>query len=476
MDDDHRFTRRRAAKLASDAVAFSCDCPSGRVILFYHYLSAARRATLAAAGPSHNNGWVYRMAEEQETLARRWGLTGKIRVAPEGLNITLGGTDAAITRYVGYMVQHPWLAPEKAETGPQLYPLRDVNDPDDAESLPIPPLTPPFRTEAERRRHLFFKPSPGCAHVFDTLSVKVVPELCPLGRPDLAARDINDRQHRLDPPAFHRALQEARTATHAKPGSPETIVLDARNYYESRIGHFADAVCPPLRKFSALPEYLRERREELRGKRVLTYCTGGVRCEKLTSFITQDLFDKGEEGVAGVWMLDGGIHNYLDWARTLSETTPSEVTSLPPNSLFLGVNYVFDARQSLALPSAIPVASCQRCRAPVDRYLKCNGRGCHLLLLLCDRCRRLKSVEVSAGRQSTNVPRPVTAEVSLSDDPDGTSLAHYCCPECYAYHIAPPDRRPPKRSLCLCERRRHERARHSSLTPSSPDEAAATWA
>ncbi len=104
----------------------------------------------------------------------------------------------------------------------------------------------------------------------------------------------------------------------------ETIILDARNDYEVEIGTFRGAINPKIEKFSDLPKYVRENLDPQKHKKIATFCTGGIRCEKFAPLLV-------EMGFEEVYQLDGGILKYL-------EDTPKE------NSLWLGECFVFDDR------------------------------------------------------------------------------------------------------------------------------------
>ena len=116
--------------------------------------------------------------------------------------------------------------------------------------------------------------------------------------------------------------------------------------------------------------------------------------EKATSYLRQSLDTVDSGRPANVLMLEGGIHNYLEWIKR---------ENLPEESLWLGKNYVFDARQSLGLedPSSEPsrgndklVSICQNCKMACARYVKCDGFGCHRLIIACEDC----SPMVSSGQ------------------------------------------------------------------------------
>ncbi|OBZ82337.1 Thiosulfate sulfurtransferase/rhodanese-like domain-containing protein 2, partial [Choanephora cucurbitarum] len=207
----------------------------------------------------------------------------------------------------------------------------------------------------------FFKPSEGCIHVFHELSIKLVDEICPLGQSTVVVDTLSTQDHRhgkLSPDAFHTELVSGN----------DFVLMDTRNYYESNIGYFENAIRPPIRKFSQLPAYIERNKQVLQGKKILTYCTGGIRCEKATAYMRQALPEND------IFMLDGGIHNYLEWYKQ----------SERKEHVWLGKNYVFDARQSLG--SGPVVSCCQSCQQPWDQYKKCMSTGCHLLVLLCDAC------------------------------------------------------------------------------------------
>ncbi|KAI7864824.1 Rhodanese-like domain-containing protein [Spinellus fusiger] len=317
----HALRKRRTAKGHSDSIALQCECDqdTNTVILFYHYSHVPDPEGFA-----------------QDHLA--WTpLTGKVRIAEEGINATLAGPVETIQAYIAWIKTTPCMASLSKDT--------DTKD--------------------------FFKPSPGCQHVFDDLSVKRVDEICPLKSGQVTLEDVRQPQHqqqKLSPEEFHARLQQQ-----------EVVLMDTRNYYESRIGHFQGAVLPPIRKFSRFPDYIDRNKESLDGKKILAYCTGGIRCEKATAYMRQTLSTDTE-----VWMLQGGIHNYLEWWSSQSQEKEME-------EVWKGKNYVFDARQGLhaQLPEQRQrsiVGECTVCHSPWDTYVKCQSTHCHLLVLCCPSC------------------------------------------------------------------------------------------
>ncbi|KAL0078016.1 hypothetical protein J3Q64DRAFT_1767298 [Phycomyces blakesleeanus] len=312
--------QRRVAKGDSDPIRLECSCDmeSSMVILFYSYGAVPDPASLAKE----------HLAWEKE------GLTGKVRIASEGINGTLAGNRDSIQAYIDWLLTMPCM-----------------------------------ETHRNKDQKDFFKPSRGCRHVFVDLSVKLVEEICPLGRPEqVTLEQLSQPRHakaKLSPESFHEQLKRE-----------DVVLLDTRNYYESRIGHFEGAIKPAIRKFSRFPDYVDRNKESLEGKTILTYCTGGIRCEKATAYMRQALSDETD-----IMMLDGGIHNYLEWwGKQSKEKKP----------LWQGKNYVFDARQGLGVPVATAeeakVSHCSICQVPWDTYLKCASVNCHLLVLYCTDC------------------------------------------------------------------------------------------
>ncbi len=108
---------------------------------------------------------------------------------------------------------------------------------------------------------------------------------------------------------------------------PEVLVLDTRNTYETDIGTFQNAVDPRVETFSQFADYVDDQIAQGKYKKVAMFCTGGIRCEKASSYLLT-------KGVPEVYQLNGGILKYL-------ETVPAE------QSLWQGTCFVFDDRAAL---------------------------------------------------------------------------------------------------------------------------------
>jgi UPF0176 protein len=85
---------------------------------------------------------------------------------------------------------------------------------------------------------------------------------------------------------------------------PETVVLDVRNDYETKIGSFKNSTIPNMKNFTDFPSFVDSNLSNLKDKKIAMFCTGGIRCEIASSFMM-------EEGFGQVYQLDGGVLGYL---------------------------------------------------------------------------------------------------------------------------------------------------------------------
>lgn len=186
---------------------------------------------------------------------------------------------------------------------------------------------------------------PGCANLdvkfsdapampFGRTKVRVKREIVTMGEPDIDPR-LSVGTY-VDPNDWNALIAD-----------PDILVIDTRNDYEVAIGTFAGAVDPATPSFSDFPKWFRDNRDELLAgkKKVAMFCTGGIRCEKSTSFLRA-------EGVEEVFHLRGGILKYLE--------------QVPENeSLWQGECFVFDERVSLGHGLALGTHTrCQPCGRP----------------------------------------------------------------------------------------------------------------
>jgi UPF0176 protein len=128
---------------------------------------------------------------------------------------------------------------------------------------------------------------------------------------------------------------------------PDVILLDTRNDYEVHIGTFKGAVNPETTTFREFPKYVKNNLDKTKHKKVAMFCTGGIRCEKASSYMLEQGFDE-------VYHLQGGILKYL-------ETVPKA------DSLWQGECFVFDQR--VAVKHGLEVGEydqCYACRMPLS--------------------------------------------------------------------------------------------------------------
>jgi UPF0176 protein len=202
----------------------------------------------------------------------------------------------------------------------------------------------PFKVAVEDDGKSFYK-----------LTIKVREKIVADGLDD-SAFDVTNVGNHLSAKEFNAAME-----------MPETIVVDMRNHYESEIGHFEGAICPDVDTFrEELPlvvDMLKDKKE----KKVLLYCTGGIRCEKASAYFKH-------HGFQDVNQLHGGI---IEYAR--------QVRNEGIQNKFRGKNFVFDERLGERISDEI-ISKCHQCGGPCDRHVNCKNDDCHLLFLQCEAC------------------------------------------------------------------------------------------
>ncbi|QFQ32535.1 rhodanese-related sulfurtransferase [Buchnera aphidicola (Aphis fabae)] len=147
----------------------------------------------------------------------------------------------------------------------------------------------------------------------------------------------------------------------------DTIFVDMRNSYEYKIGHFPNAVEIKSKTFREQLKNVIKVMNYDKKKNIVMYCTGGIRCEKATSWM---IFN----GFKNIYHIEGGIIGYVNEAKK---------KRLP--ILFKGSNFVFDNRMSEKISKDI-MSVCNQCRQPSDNYVNCAFNLCHLLFIQCGNC------------------------------------------------------------------------------------------
>ena len=150
---------------------------------------------------------------------------------------------------------------------------------------------------------------------------------------------------------------------------PDTVVIDIRNHYEYEVGHFENALEIPSDTFREQLPMAADMMKDKKGKTIIMYCTGGIRCEKASAYMLHN-------GFKNVFHLEGGIIHYA-----------KEVNEQGLQSKFIGKNFVFDERLGEKITDDV-IAKCHQCGRPADTHVNCANEGCHLLFIQCDECRK----------------------------------------------------------------------------------------
>ena len=202
----------------------------------------------------------------------------------------------------------------------------------------------PVKIAVEESTESFFK-----------LVVKVRTKILADGLSD-DAYDVSNVGKHLSAKDFNEAL--------ATKGS---IVVDVRNYFESEIGHFHNALRPNVDSFRDELPVISEMLAGQQDKKILLYCTGGIRCEKASAWLKH-------QGFQDVNQLHGGI---IDYSR--------QVKAEGLENKFIGKNFVFDARMGEKITDEV-ISHCHQCGRPADTHTNCRWAACHLLYIQCEPC------------------------------------------------------------------------------------------
>jgi UPF0176 protein len=254
----------------------------------------------------------------QRTLCERLNLKGRILISPHGINGTVGGELKDVKAYV-----------KETKT---------------------------YFTDTT------FKWSDGGRDHFPKLQVKVRSEIVSFGAADELRVDehgvVGGGTH-LKPEQVHKLVEEK---------GDDVVFFDGRNAYEAQVGKFKDAVVPDTRTSK---DFIRElesgKYDELKTKPVVTYCTGGIRCEILSSLMKNRGFEE-------VYQMDGGIVKYGE--------------KYGDDGLWEGSLYVFDDRMGVTFSDhSKDIGECIHCEAKTSNYENCALKSCNDLVLICESCK-----------------------------------------------------------------------------------------
>lgn len=183
-------------------------------------------------------------------------------------------------------------------------------------------------------------------------------------RDKIVADGLNDNTFDVTNIGIHLKAQDFNNMM----DDPDTIVIDMRNHYESEIGHFDGAITPDVTTFrESLPIINEQLKDYKESKKLLMYCTGGIRCEKASAYFKH-------QGFKNVYQLEGGIIEYT-----------RQIKSEGLKSRFIGKNFVFDNRLGERITDDV-IAHCHQCGEPCDTHTNCANEGCHLLFIQCSKC------------------------------------------------------------------------------------------
>lgn len=188
--------------------------------------------------------------------------------------------------------------------------------------------------------------------------------------------DVTDKGVHVDAELFNQLIED-----------PDTVLVDMRNHYESEIGHFKNAITPDVDTFrDSLDIIERDLAGHKEDKKLVMYCTGGIRCEKASAYYKHKGFKK-------VYQLEGGI---IDYAR--------QVEKKGLENKFLGKNFVFDHRRGERISEDI-IAQCHQCGKPCDDHVNCANEACHLLFIQCGECaQKMDNCCSDACKEIHNLP------------------------------------------------------------------------
>jgi len=281
-----------------------------KVILYYKFVPVS--------DPEMTMRW-------QKELCNRLGLKGRIIVSKHGINGTLGGHIENLREY-----------------------KREMN-------------------RSVVFKGIMYKWSDGTGSDFPRLSVKVKPELVAFDTPDEIKVDekgvIGGGKH-LKPEALHKLMEER---------GDDVVFFDGRNAYEAAVGRFKGAVVPDTKTTrDFVTELESDKYEDIKDKPVVTYCTGGIRCEALSVLMKN-------RGFKEVYQIDGGIVKYGE--------------KYGDEGLWEGSLYIFDDRMSHRFSdTSKDIGECVHCKGKTSNYENCANVSCNRLVLICDTCKEDKEL------------------------------------------------------------------------------------
>ena len=255
----------------------------------------------------------------QKTLCASLNLKGRILISEHGINGTLGGDMEDLKKYCRATKEYPGFG------------------------------------------KIDFKWSDGTGNDFPRLSVKVRKELVAFTTPaeiEVAKSGITNGGKHLKPAEVNALVEEK---------GDEVVFFDGRNAFEAKIGKFKNAIVPDVQtSHDFIKELESGKYDHLKDKPIVTYCTGGIRCEILSAVMIN-------RGFKEVYQIQGGIVRYGERFRD--------------KGLWEGSLYVFDGRMKMEFSDeAKTIGECESCGGATSNFVNCANLGCKDLVLLCETC------------------------------------------------------------------------------------------
>jgi UPF0176 protein len=252
------------------------------------------------------------MVEEHLKFCFSNGIKGRVYIAEEGINGTVSGEVSNTELYKAFLRNYPGF------------------------------------------EDIWFKEDEAAEHAFTKTHIKVKHEIV---HSDLEDTSLENGGKRLQPEELLKFYEEGK----------DFIIVDARNWYEAKIGKFKNAIDPELKTFRDWKN-VADRLHEYKDKTVVTYCTGGIRCEKASAFLV-------EKGFKDVYQLEGGIINYVKQF---------------PDSYWEGAVWVFDERRMVEPNSKEElkrIGECYFCGTKTSWYINCHNLDCDKIMIVCNDCK-----------------------------------------------------------------------------------------
>jgi UPF0176 protein len=280
-----------------------------KVILYYKFVPVA--------DPEMTMRW-------QKELCGRLGLKGRVIISPHGINGTLGGDLKSLRQYKSEM------------------------------------------NKSVIFKGITYKWSEGTGEDFPKLRVKVRPELVAFRKPDeieVDEKGVKGGGKHLKPEQVHKLVEDR---------GDEVVFFDGRNAYEAEVGRFKNAVVPDTKTTrDFISEIEGDKYDDIKDKPVVTYCTGGIRCEVLSVLMKN-------RGFKEVYQIEGGIVKYGE--------------KYGDDGLWEGSLHIFDDRMSHTFSDKAKVLGiCVHCQAKTSNYENCANVACNRLVLMCDSCKHQKT-------------------------------------------------------------------------------------